>query len=428
MTDNAPIKEVQFSDKTYRIIQIGNTVYKGKDSFKNRTSDYITGLLGPDYFNGKTVLDLGCASGAILFNIRDQIKLGVGIDIDSKKLSIGQHIINENNIDNIKLYQDRMEDVVGSLNRSFDCIFILNILHHTPDPYMILNLAAEFSDDMICIEAPLKGRYSPYPRDYAEPAPLPLDVSDIKEYLIEKNYELLKEVESDNQKSFMGSTRCVLLFKKKEIKFTKVEDVEFKKGGIIVGPNASGKTTIMNKLYGNKVEVQNTFEAKDETIVTIKNGIVVNENPKNSNQKTLKYSSHLDRTHRLDLDSEYPFVFVQPTYKSVQTIVVQPDAPAPYASPIYRTPDDLSHAFVPNIDAWIDVLKTEDKLAIVCYMKPYMHRERLIDRWTYYNQVPTAPKKKKLFERLMSSYPFWYQSLFYKLERNNIDYIVIKSY
>ena len=131
---------------------------------------------------------------------------------------------------------------------------------------------------------------------------------------------------------------------------------------------------------------------------------------------------------RPGLNNEYPFVFLQPTYKSVQTIVVQPDAPAPYASPIYRTPDDLSHAFVPNIDAWIDVLKTEDKLAIVCYMRPYMHRERLIDRWTYYNQVPTAPKKKKLFERLMSSYPFWYQSLFYKLEKNNIDYIVIKSY
>ena len=83
------------------------------------------------------------------------------------------------------------------------------------------------------------------------------------------------------------------------------------------------KTTIMNKLYGNKVEVQNTFETKDETIVTIKNGIVINENPKNSNQKTLKYSLHLDQKHRLDLNSEYPFVFVQPTYKSVQTIFLK---------------------------------------------------------------------------------------------------------
>jgi len=79
-----------FKDKTYRSINIDGLIYEGKDSIKNRTSKYIIDYMGgEDYFKNKKVLDLACASGAILFEIRNQISKGVGVDVDHKKLDIG---------------------------------------------------------------------------------------------------------------------------------------------------------------------------------------------------------------------------------------------------------------------------------------------------------------------------------------------------
>ena len=170
------IKNIE--DKTYRIINVNGVSYLGKDSNKKRTSNYIIEAAGGhEYFTNKKVLDLACASGAILFEIKDVIKSAIGVDVDLKKLKTGQEIIAENQIENISLHEMRLEKYLSHNDKKFDCIFLLNILHHLPRPVDILRLAAELSEDTICIEAPEKGFYNPYPRDQDIPPPSILGLS-----------------------------------------------------------------------------------------------------------------------------------------------------------------------------------------------------------------------------------------------------------
>jgi len=110
-----------FKDKTYRLININDNFYCGKDSFKNRTSDYIINAFDENYFDNKIILDLGCASGAILFEVTNKVKKGVGIDVDSKKLNIGRHIIRENEIQNISLHEARIENFIHKTEESYSC-------------------------------------------------------------------------------------------------------------------------------------------------------------------------------------------------------------------------------------------------------------------------------------------------------------------
>ncbi len=205
-----------FKDKTYRVININGKSYSGKDGFKNRSSDYVINEFDSDYFKGKTVLDLGCASGAILFEILDDIKKGVGVDIDDKKLDIGKFIIQENNIENITLISERLETFMERSEEKFDCVFLLNILHHLYNPYEVLQLTSKMSNDKICIEAPVKGFYLPYARDmHLDQNYEKLDIEDIVQSLDNAGYSLSKRVMSQNQENFIGPDRCVCLFQKR---------------------------------------------------------------------------------------------------------------------------------------------------------------------------------------------------------------------
>ena len=206
-----------YKDKTYRVININNNTYSGKDGFKNRTSDYIIRNFPEGYFKQKRVLDLGCASGAVLFEIMESVSHGIGVDVDPKKLDIGKEIVKENDINNISLVEDRLENFIINSDSNFDCIFLLNILHHLPNPYDIIKLVSEISDDLICVELPIHGFYLPYERDaHKETNFEKLDMSDVIDAFEKLNYTLESKVESDNQESFIGPPRYICIFKKKD--------------------------------------------------------------------------------------------------------------------------------------------------------------------------------------------------------------------
>ena len=206
-----------FKDKTYRIINIDGKVYSGKDAFKNRTCEYIIEMFDEDYFNNKTVLDLGCASGAVLFDIKNKIKKGIGVDIDPKKLNIGKFICDEHKIKNIFFHEQRFEKFINQTEETYDCIFLLNVLHHVQSPYKILNIAAEISDDLICIEAPKIGFYDPYDRDFGKKIEYDkLNIEDIISFLQERNYDLLIKQESENQENFIGDSKRFVCFLRKK--------------------------------------------------------------------------------------------------------------------------------------------------------------------------------------------------------------------
>ncbi len=91
-----------------------------------------------DYINEhKTVLDLGCASGAIANNIANNAKEVHGIDISSKMIQVAKRKAIELDIVNVKFTQSTIFDEdLGE--ESFDVILAFNVLHLLEDTQMVL--------------------------------------------------------------------------------------------------------------------------------------------------------------------------------------------------------------------------------------------------------------------------------------------------
>lgn len=369
-------KIIKYDEKTYRHIKIGDNIYTGKDGHKNRESDYIIDLFDKTYFNDKKVLDLACASGAILFHIKDKIKKGVGVDVDEKKLNIGKKLVEEHDIQNINLHEQKLEEFANNTDDTYDCIFLLNILHHIQNPYGVLNLIAEISNDTICVEAPEEGFYRPYKRDINKEVFFDkIDVQDIIDYLDKRNYELIKKEESQNQENFVGSKRYVCIFQRKKIEFTDASDIKKLDKGILIGPGASGKTRLLHEIYDIDIE----YKAKD----------IIKNNVFDGNGKSLKFGKNI-----MSFTDLYPIVYLAPNH-------------------------DSDNGYVPNIDSWVSVLKETDATGVICYIRPSIHRMRL------YNRIEN--KKGTSENQHSDNYLFSYQNLFYKLDSENIKYIVIDT-
>jgi SAM-dependent methyltransferase len=66
--------------------------------------------LVPLDFEGKTVLDIGCNQGGMLFSISGKIAHGVGIDYDSRLVNAANKIRSYANISNVDFYVFNLED------------------------------------------------------------------------------------------------------------------------------------------------------------------------------------------------------------------------------------------------------------------------------------------------------------------------------
>jgi hypothetical protein len=87
---------------------------------------------------------------------------------------------------------------------------------------------------------------------------------------------------------------------------------------------------------------------------------------------------------------------------------------------VYLAPNhDSDNGYVPNIDSWVSVLKETDATGVICYIRPSIHRMRL------YNRIEN--KKGTSENQHSDNYLFSYQNLFYKLDSENIKYIVIDT-
>lgn len=145
--------------------------------------------------------------------------------------------------------------------------------------------------------------------------------------------------------------------------------------GLVVGPGASGKTRLLQRIYNEPIEY------KGPNI--IKNTVF------NEEGKSLKFGKNVN-----DFTDKYPIVYIAPNYRSLQ-------------------------GYIPNVDAWVDTLRTTSATAIVCYVKPFVHRQRIENRMIH--------KPTKNTRQYTDNYPFSYQNLFYKLEQNNIEYCIINT-
>lgn len=94
----------------------------------------------PFDFTGKTVLDLGCNCGGMLFAISHQIAHGYGLEHSQKAIDAAQKIQQENNVTNLTFQTFDLKKYRGYAFPKTDVVFMLSIAQWVPEWMAILNV------------------------------------------------------------------------------------------------------------------------------------------------------------------------------------------------------------------------------------------------------------------------------------------------
>lgn len=238
----------------YRSFSVGETEYSGRDGNKARGVDYIfDSFSGSLQIAGSSVLDLGCAGGGVSFRASALgAELVVGVERDERKLVQAKLIASQNDVDNITFFSESICEFLGRSERQFDYVFLLNIIHHLPNPQWVLERVAEVATKAVIVEGPLKRLYRAYAPDRGRTRPslIPWGPKEEARFFGELGYEVKSSVLSPNAVSFIGGERSLRLYERKlslEFNTGKPTDLE---GKILIGPGASGKTFTVLEVMG----------------------------------------------------------------------------------------------------------------------------------------------------------------------------------
>ena len=112
------------------------------ESFIRLTSETC---LSPETVKAKTVLEVGSGAGRFLHtNLTFNPSLLVGLDVTSAVDSVFQHL--SPYTENLLLVQADIKNAPFSSN-SFDIVYSIGVLHHTPDPYLYFKYSASYVSD-----------------------------------------------------------------------------------------------------------------------------------------------------------------------------------------------------------------------------------------------------------------------------------------
>jgi hypothetical protein len=109
-----------------------------------------------DYdFKDKTVLDFGCNQGGMLHSLADKIKHGIGVDVCSKCINVGNRIKSFNNSENLDFYtldldKDDVTEIKNFLKSDkVDICFILSIFLWVKNWKKVIDIASGISDAIL---------------------------------------------------------------------------------------------------------------------------------------------------------------------------------------------------------------------------------------------------------------------------------------
>ena len=110
----------------YHTLTIHNQEIKGQRNPKERLQDI------PFDFTNKTVLDIGCNQGGMLFALQDKIKDGIGIDFDYRLINVANRIRSSHNYNNLNFYVFNLEkedfDLISNFSdNKIDIVFLLSV-------------------------------------------------------------------------------------------------------------------------------------------------------------------------------------------------------------------------------------------------------------------------------------------------------------
>lgn len=252
------MKKKQLPEKMYRTFSVGETHYSGRDGNKARGVDYIFDAFG-DSLNiaDSSVLDLGCAGGGVAFRaLALGAKLVVGVERDDKKLNQAKLIASSNRLENISFHSESLSHFLCRSDRKFDYVFLLNIIHHLPEPQWVLERVAEVATKGVIVEGPLRRLFVPYAPDRGRPRShlVPWGPGQETKFFGELDYELKSSVPSPNAVSFIGGERSLRMYERKmPVDFNSGLPADLR-GRILIGPGTSGKTFTVQKIMGMSVE------------------------------------------------------------------------------------------------------------------------------------------------------------------------------
>ena len=114
-------------ESAYHSIEINGQVFAGQRNPQERLS------IAPYDFTGKTVLDLGCNQGGMIFAVADRIKSGVGVDYDGRMVNAANRVKASRESSNVSFYVFNLETeplpFLGNLlqQQGVDIVFLLSV-------------------------------------------------------------------------------------------------------------------------------------------------------------------------------------------------------------------------------------------------------------------------------------------------------------
>ena len=133
----------------YHEMRFGNRILPGRRNPAKRLE-----LLSID-FSGKSVLDIGCNQGGMLFGIEAPIKWGVGLDYDKKMVNLCNFQRSAGKVDNIDFYVFDIDSDPHGLILDFlpesrvDVVFLLSVCMWVEKWRELIDLCADISTTMV---------------------------------------------------------------------------------------------------------------------------------------------------------------------------------------------------------------------------------------------------------------------------------------
>jgi SAM-dependent methyltransferase len=103
------------------------------DKFIAPNQDYLFRLIKSIIPKESTVLDIGCGTGRLAFQLSDKCESIVGLDLSQRNIRRALKILKKSGIDNIDFFHQSVEDFAKNYSSKFDYAVTTYVLHEIPE-------------------------------------------------------------------------------------------------------------------------------------------------------------------------------------------------------------------------------------------------------------------------------------------------------
>ncbi len=102
------------------------------DKFIAPNQDLLFRLISGMIKENSTVLDVGCGTGRLAFQLAGKCKEVVGIDLSLRNIKRAEKNRQKNKVENVRFLHTSLEELTGTLNEKFDYVVMTYVIHEVP--------------------------------------------------------------------------------------------------------------------------------------------------------------------------------------------------------------------------------------------------------------------------------------------------------